>query len=351
VLVVDNSGVHPPATQSGSVGLEAGSHLIVLEYSQAGVGSELEWTWSRDGRHFDPVPGWMLSQRKTHYSTAVTARALDWASAITAIVVLVLALFYVRAVLRGRREALLEWAEPRRRSPLLFYGVLTAVTLSLSLGPPFGIWRYVYWLPGFSFIRVNTRFTLVALLGLAILAGIGFDRLARRMTGRRRVVLASAFSILLVAEFAAMPLASQPSNFNVPDIDRWLNTLPKPFVVAEVPVYNQETQLGAFERQEVNYMIHSSAHWQKTVHGYSGWRTAFHSRLYWQMRTFPDETSVKSLADLGVNYIVVHIDAYPPEEWEQVAERLKAFSSQLTLIHEEPGGRVYRLEATGRSKG
>ena len=27
-------------------------------------------------------------------------------------------------------------------------------------------------------------------------------------------------------------------------------------------------------------MIHSTAHLQKTVHGYSGWRTLFHLQLY-----------------------------------------------------------------------
>jgi hypothetical protein len=188
---------------------------------------------------------------------------------------------------------------------------------------------------------------LVALLGLAILAGIGFDRLARRTTGRRRVVLTGAIAALLVAEFAAMPFASQPSNFNIPSIDRWLNTRSKPFVIAEVPVHDVD-DVGPFEWQEVNYMIHSTAHWQKTVHGYSGWRTAFHRQLYADMGTFPDEQSIDSLATLGVTYVVVHIDAYPPGQWPPVEARLRQFSSRLQLIHEEPGGRVYQLVAAPR---
>ena len=101
--------------------------------------------------------------------------------------------------------------------------------------------------------------------------------------------------------------------------------------------------LSAFERQETAYMIHSTAHWQKTVHGYSGWRTALHGQLYSKMQAFPDETSVASLSDLGVTYIVVHTDLYPPGEWDRVEERLRAFSSRLRLEHVEGAGRVYSL--------
>jgi hypothetical protein len=42
------------------------------------------------------------------------------------------------------------------------------------MGPPLGIWPLVYWLPGLNFIRVPSRFTILALLGLAVLAAFGF---------------------------------------------------------------------------------------------------------------------------------------------------------------------------------
>jgi len=90
-------------------------------------------------------------------------------------------------------------------------------------------------------------------------------------------------------------------------------------------------------------MIHSTAHWQKTVHGYSGWRTDLHMQLFDAMQTFPDETSVASLSGLGVTYIVVHTDYYPPGEWNGVEERLRGFSSRLRLEHVEGAGRVYSV--------
>jgi hypothetical protein len=91
-------------------------------------------------------------------------------------------------------------------------------------------------------------------------------------------------------------------------------------------------------------MLHSMAHWQKTIHGYSGIRPPLHEQLYFELETFPDETCLQSLARLKVDYIVVHTDLYPPGEWPKIEERLKAFSTWLKLEHVEGAGRVYSLQ-------
>jgi hypothetical protein len=225
---------------------------------------------------------------------------------------------------------------------MVFYLVLTLTAIALALGPPYGIWRWVYWLPGMNFIRENSRFTLVGLLGLALLAGMGFDRLTRGLPQKTRHVLAALVGLLLVAEYAAMPMAVRPAVLEIPAIDRWLNTRPKPFVVAEVPAV-MPGDLGGVEGRQAAYMIHSTAHWQKTVNGYSGWRTDLHRQLYAEMAAFPDATSLDSLSALNVTYVVVHTDAYPPEVWAGVEERLQRFSGRLRLEHAEGAGRVYSI--------
>ena len=340
-LVVDNGGRHSLATRSGSIKLRRGSHAVALRYVQFGADSALNWSWSTDGGALAAVPGWRLSQRPASFATAVAARILEWCLWSFALLTVIATAWYVRVGLtRRREEAVARWADGLRRDATTFYAVLTLVAIGLALGPPYGLWRYVYWLPGFTFIRANSRFTVVALLGLAVLAGIGFDKISSRLAGRRRVVLATILAAVLVAEYAAMPMAVQPNTLEIPAIDRWLDSQPKPFVVAEVPVQTLSNN-GAFERQEVAYMIHSTAHWQKTVHGYSGWRASLHWQLYSDMQLFPHETSVTSLCDLGVTYIVVHSDLYPPGEWGAVEERLRQFSSRLRLEHVDGAGRVY----------
>ena len=74
---------------------------------------------------------------------------------------------------------------PYRRNPTAFYLLLTAVCVALALGPPYGLWQFVYWMPGFNFIRGSSRFMVLGLLAIAVLAGLGI-RLADARGLRRR---------------------------------------------------------------------------------------------------------------------------------------------------------------------
>jgi hypothetical protein len=226
-------------------------------------------------------------------------------------------------------------ALPRR--DVVCFASLTLLAVLLSAGPPLGLWPFVYWLPGFSFIRIPSRFILLAVLALAVLAGIGADRLLTRTASRGwRLAIAGVLALVLVAEFWTVPLPVQPYRVEIPSLDRWLDTQPKPFAVAEVPV-------GPFVRYHSTYMLHSMAHWQRTVHGHSSLLMPLHEELYDRLRRFPDEASVGRLAELGVTYVVVHRDWYDAADWVDVDQRLSTFVDRLSLVHEEPGGRVYQL--------
>jgi hypothetical protein len=144
-------------------------------------------------------------------------------------------------------------------------------------------------------------------------------------------------TLLLVVECAAVPLPVSPYAVTYGGVDRWLDSQPKPFAIAEVPV-------GLSLRYQSNYMLHSMAHWQKTVHGYSGLTSGLHEHLYDLLRSFPDDESVAALRSIRVQYVVVHTNGYEPEEWPAVAARLAAFRSALRLVHEEQDGRVYALD-------
>jgi hypothetical protein len=234
------------------------------------------------------------------------------------------------------------WLVARRRDVKWYYVLLALLGFWLSIGPPWGLWPAVYWWPGFSFIRVPSRFTVMGMLGLAVLSGIGFERLASVVRIPARRALAIAAAVVLLAEFSLVPLNTTPVRVEIPAIDRWLDGRPKPFAIAEVPLPSFGAG-GAWERRQTEYMLHSTAHWQKTVHGYSGLRPPRHEELYWQLRLFPDLQSLTSLVNFGVQYIVVHTDLYAPEEWPLVEARLAQFADWLQLEHQEGTGRVYRL--------
>jgi hypothetical protein len=246
---------------------------------------------------------------------------------------------------RRRLEDVRAWRARHRLDHRAFYTLLAVVSVWFCLGPPFGLWSFVYWLPGFNFIRVSSRFILLAVLGLAVVAGIGFDRLTRRLTPASRTFVALVAGALLVVEFAVFPLRADAYRVDVPPIDRWLATLPGSFAIAEVPEGDPHNAVP-WDRRESIYMLHSTAHWQKTVHGYSGIdRPPDLTRLYTEMGNFPDGPSLRHLARLQVRYVVVHTNLYAPEEWAQVERRIEAHAGWLTLERLEGAGRVYALHA------
>ena len=90
-------------------------------------------------------------------------------------------------------------------------------------------------------------------------------------------------------------------------------------------------------------MLHSTEHWQKTVHGWSGLQPPAHLALYDRLTRFPDDDSLRALAEIHVDYLVVHTDLYPPGEWEHVERRLAAYQGRMELRHVDGAGRVYAL--------
>jgi hypothetical protein len=251
--------------------------------------------------------------------------------------------FEILPRMKGRFDAVQAWRRRLRHDAMPFYALLTLGCMWLAAGPPGGLWPLVAWLPGLNFVRVPSRFSVLGMLGLAVLAGAGFERLTAGLTHRRRLMASALVGSLLVVEFAAMPLHTEPYHVEIPPIDRWLDSRPRPFAIAEVPLPSPR-DLGAWERRQSLYMLHSMAHWQKTVHGYSGLRPALHDQIYEDLLEFPDEKSVRRLSELGVDYVVVHTDLYAPGAWTTVEQRLGLFEQWLTLAHVEGAGRVYSLQ-------
>ena len=229
------------------------------------------------------------------------------------------------------------WTGRVRGNAVVLYAVLLTVSLLLAAGPPIGLWPLVYSWPGFNFIRVPSRFMILAVLALAILAGFGFARVARRFSRPAQYAAAAVLGTLMIGEFLTVPLpAARETRVEIPPVDRWLSGRPKPFAIVELPT-------NTYERLQSIYMLHSMAHWQKTVNGHSGIRTTLHAELFDRLTRPPDAGTLRQLVDLGVTYVVVHPDLYWPQEWAEVEPALARHADWLELVHQEGRDRVYRL--------
>ena len=167
--------------------------------------------------------------------------------------------------------AVAAWPKQRRMrdNAVAFYLLIGVLATLMFVEWPIELWRYVYWLPGFNFIRVPSRFIIMTMLALGVLAGAGVDRLASHLSGRARSLAFVAIGALMLAEYQSYPFRGVPYRVDVPAIDQWLDSQPKPFVVAEVPAPSPGDR-GSYIRHQTSAMLHATAHWQKTVHGYSG---------------------------------------------------------------------------------
>lgn len=256
----------------------------------------------------------------------------------------------IAARIRRPFEAARRWRRVHRRDIAVFYALLALVAFWLTLRPGIGLWTWVYWMPLLNFLRAPQRFVLLELLALAILGGLGFDRLTARFRPARRAVVAAVVGVLMVGEFAAFPLGTEPYRVDLPAVDRWLDDQPKPFVIAEVPMPRSPSFAVIAERNSL-YMLHAMAHWQKTVHGYSGVEPPLSTRLFRQLSHFPEKDDLGTLVDLGVRYIVMHTELYRGNELADVEARLRQCQDWLTLEHAEDGGRVYSIHRPANQHG
>ena len=336
--VVSNEGSHSPVRQTGSIQLPAGSHRFVFDYVQYGGPYALEWTMADASGAHRPVPPWRLSQQRTTMTTVIVARAFDALSWIGIGVVFASALWFLYADGSRMSESVAWWSGSMRRNPAPLYLLLTVLCVGLALGPPYSLWPYVYYWPGFNFIRATVRFMVLGALGISVLAALGFDRLTSGLVPARRQLVALAVAAVMLVEFVGVPVFAVPFSITIPPADQWLAQQPKPFVVAEVPVE------PGYERHQTTYMMHSMAHWQRTVAGYGGIRPAFHQDLDRLLNKFPDVPSVQRLVDIGVNYVVVHIDLFDPALWPEVDARLRSYEGTwLKPEYSDPAARVYSI--------
>lgn len=216
-----------------------------------------------------------------------------------------------------------------------YYVVLAVFSLWASLGPQAGLYSALYRLvPGFDFIRVPSRFTILTVLALAVLAGMGAERIRRAF---------SPLLVLLLVELAAFPLDARPYPVAISPMDRALARM-EPGPVAAFPIPDPRDTVAAASRHSL-YMLESTAHFFPLVNGYSGFTPESHDRLFRELASFPSENAVAELEKLAVRYVVLYRSGYDEAAWNAVIERLSAL--KLREAFEE--GRIYELASPARS--
>ncbi|TAK11416.1 MAG: hypothetical protein EPO35_12340 [Acidobacteria bacterium] len=232
---------------------------------------------------------------------------------------------------RRRDDALVR----SRRSQLWFYAGLTVLAIWASLGPDAGLYRFLYnVVPGMSFLRAPSRFGLVVILSMAVMAGFGLSFIERYWHGRRRLVYMTVLALLALSrstvgplELRAAPAASK--------VYAELRERPRG-VVAEFPFF-----IGARLPRQTEYMLASTEHWQPMINGFSDFLPADIQEDMPSLDHFPEPESLRILSRRGVRYVVVHWSKYG-EGRDALRARVEGMPAFQKLVDEE-GASLFEL--------
>jgi len=179
------------------------------------------------------------------------------------------------------------------------YAALAALAIEMSLGLNGWLYSWLYaHVSAFGGFRAPARFSILACCALAVLSGFGFQALRRLVpAARSRRVLFIVTLVAIGLEFGSAPLRLERLSTDVPDGYKFLRTV-YPSVIIELP----------FEDWELapDFEYWSTYHWNPLVNGYSGYQPRSYMETAERMRTFPDQSSIDRLHELGVRYVVVH---------------------------------------------
>ncbi len=215
--------------------------------------------------------------------------------------------------------------DSRAREIAVLYGPLGVLALWASFGPNAGLYRVLYEVPLFAFLRAPARFGIVVVLALAVFASLAMARLFDRTPARWRVACALALAAAAIAELNVLPFPWERAP-QTPAAYAVLEQLPRG-PVAEFPFYGERIAFPL----HAQYMLFSTAHWMPLVNGYSDVFPADFRASAPVLASFPSNEAFRVLARRRVRYLTIHWDMYGPRQ-EEIRERLTPFARHLRVL-------------------
>jgi hypothetical protein len=267
------------------------------------------------------------------------------------VVFLVVSLF-LRVILdRNLRN---RWRESWRSLSLLqrWFVFMLCSSWLLSLGPAVkfmgrkistGIYGLLYrGVPGFQGLRVPSRFAVMMMLALAVLAGWGMVLLLEKLKrpDLRNIFIWGAGALLLLEYLCVpLPLVPVPGASSLPRIYEAVKKLPPSAVLVELPMPGRDQD----EHQEALRVYYTMYHRRRVVNGYSGYAPPAYRIVREAMDSFPTRKTYQLLQDLDVEYILVHTNSFRKDRGRKLAGLLKESPEKAELIAEADGDCLFRV--------
>ena len=247
----------------------------------------------------------------------------------------------------------------RRRASrwVVVYAAIAGAGFVLSFGPLVRVWGVVLtrhgpydWLqhvlPGMSGMRAPSRFIVIAILGLSVLAGYGASLVLNRIPPRLRALTIAVLLAGVVADGWAVPIPTVPyeprGRLEDRAIVEWLRAMP-PGVVLHLPLMTAQFQ-------ELHYQYASLFHGHPMINGFTGWASPLQELLrhprspIYDYERYP--ATVAMMRSLGVRYVFVHPGDYnvAQEANGELRETIAGFRRSGQVAREKRLREVYAFE-------
>ena len=230
--------------------------------------------------------------------------------------------------------ALMDRRGQRGRIRMLVAIAVTGIVLSLGPGTPLYGWLFEA-LPPLRAIRVASRWGVLLLTAVAVLAGFGAAALRSRVGAGTARTLAWALPALVTLEAARTPMAFTPTPA-VPAIYERLATLPRA-VLLEFPLFP-----AAQFNLNAPYLLAQTVHLHPIVAGYSGFATPAYNSRTTTLGRFPGEEARSLIRTLGVTHVVLHLAPLVAGFGQAAVDAIDAVP-WLTREFADDEARVYRV--------
>jgi hypothetical protein len=227
----------------------------------------------------------------------------------------------------------------RDRETALVYGTLAILAAWSSFGPNAGLYRVLYYLPTFSFLRAPSRLGLVVTLCLVVFAGIALRVILSAAPTRLRAALGAVVVLAAIADVAVFPLRWDKA----PSIPAGYETLTHRTrgTLAEFPFYADRISMTL----HAQYMLFSTSHWLPMVNGYSDVIPLDFREAAPVLDSFPSREAFAVLARRRVRYIAVHWDMYVGlvDRRDEIRHRLEPYLPNLNALAGDDRMTIYEV--------
>ena len=225
--------------------------------------------------------------------------------------------------------------------PLHFFGHVINIDLPYKF-----LYEYV---PGFKSMRVPSRFGIIVMMSLSILAGYGLNKLLKNRN--RKFIISFFILFLILAEnlYIPIPSTAMPVQQEIPDVYKWLANETDNSAIIEMPT-GYFTQDGNNFWYDARYLYYSTYHWKYLVNGYSGFLPDTYFDVLRDLQTFPSNESFNILQATGVKYIIIHKDKMDPIKSSQIEREISNYSKNIDLIKVFNYDYVYKINEIGAIK-